>query len=419
MWKQRGAALAAGFVVALAAQSTLSAAPAAASVATPVTAKPKKFTLPKAVSWVGGRKLIGTGVLTDLPVGTKRPPVPAKAASWLVADLNARTVLAGRGVHVPLAPASTLKIFTALTLAPKLDPKSVYVGRSDDAAIDGTKVGIVPGSKYTVNDLLHGLLMVSGNDCANALANAAGGLPSSVSAIQAEAKALGAFDTVVRGPSGLDAKGQVSSAYDLALGGTAALQNKQLSSIMTTPTYKFPGKGKSLSAKRTRFQTQNHNRLLGKYDGTIGVKNGFTTNARGTFVGAATRDGHTYLAVSMRSDTSTADVSALLDWAFQNGSKARPVGTLVKPGELTSMTGPGLPAPTAVAAPPTPGATVADGSAESNDTALQKAVPTASTSITGEVAFLENVKFWMVLGALMVVTICFLVGRRPFSSGRH
>src|SRR4051794_12283951 len=127
MWKQPWATLAAGFVVALTAQSSLTAAPAAASVAVPVTAKPKKFTMPVAVSWVGGKRLIGTGVQTDLPAGTKSPPVPKKAASWLVADLNARTVLAGRGVHVPLAPASTLKIFTALTLAPKLDPKAVYV----------------------------------------------------------------------------------------------------------------------------------------------------------------------------------------------------------------------------------------------------------------------------------------------------
>jgi len=410
MWKQRAAALAAGFAVALTAQLTLG--PAAATAAS--AAKPKPFVLPKASSWVGGQRLIGTGVLTDLPAGTKRPPVPKEAASWLVADLNARTVLAGRGVHVPLAPASTLKIFTALALAPKLDPKTVYTGRPDDAAIDGTKVGIVPGSKYTVNDLLHGLLMVSGNDCANALGNASGGVPTAVKAIQAQARALGAFDTVVRGPSGLDARGQVSSAYDLALGGSAALLNPQLAAIMTTPTYRFPGKGKSLGAKRTRFQTQNHNRLLGQFPGTIGVKNGFTTKARGTFVGAATRNGHTYLAVSMRSATSTADVAGLLDWAFQYGSKARAIGTLVKPGELSAMTGPSVPAPTPRAPAPTPSAAGSSGSPR----ALQAALPTSSTNLAG-MAYLENPKFWMLVVSFMTVTLCFLIGRRPWSSGRR
>jgi D-alanyl-D-alanine carboxypeptidase (penicillin-binding protein 5/6) len=118
---------------------------------------PPPFPLPAATSWVGGKALIGTGVLTDLAAGVPAPPQP-KAAAWLVADLDSRELLAARRVHVPLAPASTLKIFTALALAPRLNPTGVYTARAADAAIDGTKVGVVPGSKYTVDDLLHGML---------------------------------------------------------------------------------------------------------------------------------------------------------------------------------------------------------------------------------------------------------------------
>ncbi len=161
--------------------------------------------------------------------------------------------------------------------------------------------------------------------------------------MQEQALALGAFDTVPRTTSGLDAKGQVSSAYDLALAGSAALQNEQLTKIMQTTAYKFPGVGKTLSKKRERYETQNHNRLLQNYRGAIGVKNGYTTNARGSFVGAATRGDHTYLAVVMRAEGSTSQAAAeLLDWAFANGTKAEPVGTLVKPGELTAKIGPAV-----------------------------------------------------------------------------
>ena len=114
---------------------------------------PKPAPLPAAQSWVGGQELIGTRQLTALDPGTPAPPAP-KAAAWLVADLDSREILAARRVHVPLAPASTMKIFTSLALAPRLDVRKVYTARRDDAAIDGTKVGLVPGSRYTVDQLL-------------------------------------------------------------------------------------------------------------------------------------------------------------------------------------------------------------------------------------------------------------------------
>jgi serine-type D-Ala-D-Ala carboxypeptidase (penicillin-binding protein 5/6) len=391
-------------------------APAGSAVA----AKPKPVKLPAASSWVGGKELIGTAVLTDLPAGVPKPKSP-KAASWLVADLDSREVLAGRRVHVPLAQASTMKIFTALALAPKLDPKQIYTGQDADAAIDGTKVGIDPGSRYTVDDLLHGMMMGSGNDCANALGTLVGGNDKAVALMQEQALALGAFDTVPRNTSGLDAKGQVSSAYDLALAGSAALQNKQLAKIMTTTAYKFPGIGKTLSKKRKRFETQNHNRLLQNYRGAIGVKNGYTTNARGSFVGAATRGGHTYLAVVMRAEGSTSQQAAdLLDWAFANGEKAQPVGTLVEPGELTAKIGPAVgddglslgPATT-----PTPSAT-GTATADSDAEALRGALPAAQTSVGRPLFSTLAGKVLLVVAALCLVALAFVVGGRPLLAAR-
>ena len=378
-------------------------------------AKPKPFPLPTASSWVGGKDLIRTSVLTDLPAGVAKPKSP-KAASWLIADLDSRTVLAGQRVHVPLAPASTLKIFTALALASRLDPAKVYTGQDADAAIDGTKVGIDPGSTYTVNDLLHGMLMSSGNDCANAIGTLVGGTAKATALMQDEALALGAFDTVPRTTSGLDAKGQFSSAYDLALAGSAALADRQLASIMKTTAYRFPGIGKTLSKKRKRYQIQNHNRLLRNYAGSIGVKNGYTVAARGSFVGAATRHGHTYLVVVMRAEGSPWHEAAdLLDWAFANGSRARPVGTLVRPGELTAKIGPAIADQTLS----TPGPTAA-GATDSGSTgdSLRGALPAAQAQLSRPVLDTWIGKVLLVVAALALLAIAVLLGRRPVLAAR-
>jgi D-alanyl-D-alanine carboxypeptidase (penicillin-binding protein 5/6) len=400
----------AGFVLAV-------GAPTGSATAAIAGAKPTPAPLPTASSWVGGKKLIGTSVLTDLPAGVPKPKSP-DAASWLIADLDSRSVLAARRVHVPLAPASTLKIFTALALAPKLDPDKVYTGRDADAAIDGTKVGIDPGSTYTVDDLLHGMMMSSGNDCANALGTLVGGNAKATTLMHEEAMALGAFDTVARNTSGLDAKGQVSSAYDLALAGSAALRNKQLATIMKTTAYKFPGIGKSLGKKRKRFETQNHNRLLRNYTGSIGVKNGYTVAARGSFVGAATRGGHTYLVVVMRSEGSTWHQAAdLLDWAFAHGKRARPVGTLVQPGELTAKIGPavGDDGLSLVAATPTP---TADEFTGSTDDSLRGALPAAQANLANPATDGWAGKLLLAAAALALVALALVTGRRSLFGGR-
>jgi serine-type D-Ala-D-Ala carboxypeptidase (penicillin-binding protein 5/6) len=376
-------------------------------------AEKKKLPPPvAATSWVGGERLIDSRPLTDLPAGVKAPKAP-KAVSWLVADLDTGSIVAARRAHVLLPPASTLKLFTALALAPRLDPKAVYTGQESDANIEGTKVGIVRGSKYTVDDLLHGMLMTSGNDCANALANEVGGVGSATALMQAEALRLGAFDTVIRNPSGLDAKGQVSSAYDLALAGTEALRRKQLTRIMLTRDYQFPGKGRSLGKKRHRYFIPNHDRLVLYYPGAIGGKNGFTTQARGTFVGAAHRDGHTYLAVVMRSEgPSWKQAADLLDWAFATSGRARPVGRLVVPGELSAKVGPGV-LSAATTPTPSPGSSPsASGPPPAADGAASQALPAADAHLTRPAVDSTFGKIGLTAAAAALIALAWFTGRR-------
>jgi D-alanyl-D-alanine carboxypeptidase (penicillin-binding protein 5/6) len=285
--------------------------------------------LPQPASQVGGALLAARGLQVATRAG---PPPQPRATAWLVADVDTGAVLAACNAHVPLAPASTLKVLTALALQPLIAPARDYVARDEDATVDGTRVGLVPGSVYSSDDLWHALLMDSGNDAATALGAMAGGAATATAAMEQKAHALGAADTRVVNTSGLDAPGQVTSAYDLALFGRAALADPRLRRLMVTREYAFPEAGTVLhNPARKTFQVQNHNRLIYNYPGAIGVKNGWTSTTGGSFIGAASRGGHTYLVTVLAADPETWHMcAALLDWAFRTApGGAAPVGHLV------------------------------------------------------------------------------------------
>ncbi|HEX5534117.1 MAG TPA: D-alanyl-D-alanine carboxypeptidase family protein [Actinomycetales bacterium] len=291
---------------------------------------PASATAQGAVTGADEDPLAGPGLV--VPAGAPAPPqIPAGA--WLIADLDSGEVLAANNATAQLAPASTLKILTAVALGPGLDRSKQYTAVHEDAAIDGSKVGLDPGSVYTVDDLLHALMLGSGNDAAFALGNLSGGQNEAVAKMRAEAERIGAASTVVRNTSGLDEPGQVSTARDLALMARALLDDPDLAKVAATRHYQFPGKGTAVGPGRAHFQIANHNKLLANYPGALGVKNGYTVAARGSFVGAAERDGHRYVVTLLKSEAPTwRHTAALLDWAFANGPQVQPVGSLEPPG---------------------------------------------------------------------------------------
>lgn len=282
--------------------------------------------------------LSAPGVLVS---ASAAPPPVVTATGWIVADLDDADVLAAGNARTPLAPASTIKLLTALALAPDLPDDQVWTGTHDAAAVDGSKVGVVPGSTYTVDDLLHGLLLGSGNDCAQALSELAGGIPEATAEMESVAAGLGATDTVVGGTSGLDAPGQVTSARDLALIGRAVLAEPRLAELVATPRYAFPGPGTTFGPERPRFEVGNHNRLLARYPGALGLKNGYTDAARGSFVGAAERDGRRYVVAVLQAEGPTwQHAAALLDWAFATPADLPAVGSLdPSPDEAPAVLG--------------------------------------------------------------------------------
>ncbi|HEU4999902.1 MAG TPA: peptidase M15 [Lapillicoccus sp.] len=315
---------------------------------------------------VGGPRLAAAGTIVDKPDAVPAPP-DGTEVSYLIADLDSGEVLAAKNPHAWLLPASTLKTLTSLVVMPAVPSTTTVVATDDEVNADGTRVGMVSGASYTVGDLFHGLVLMSGNDTAYALADAYGGRDKTIADMNAKAAQLGAWDTVAVDPSGLDAPGQRSSAYDLALFGRAVMQLPAYREVATTKKYTFPGGTDRNGKVFPPFEIQNHNQLLDNYAGTIGVKNGYTTGARNTFIGAATRNGRTLLITQMGSTLTPSwqRQAALLDWAFANAAQLRPVGTLVAPGaaqppELGGSVAPttaGTPIPSATTKAPVPAAT--------------------------------------------------------------
>jgi len=261
-------------------------------------------------------------------VAAGAPALPATvAASWLVADLDTREVLAARDPHGRYAPASTLKALTAHTVIPQLDPLALVTPTFADLNVEGSKVGLVQNQRYTVQELLTATLVVSGNDAANALATANGGVAKTVAEMNAEAKRLRAFNTHAVNTNGLDAPGQVSSAYDLALIGRAAMQQPAFRQYVKIKRSSIRGTGDKSIAIST------HNKLVWNYPGAIGIKNGYTSRARATFIGAATREGRTLIVTMMKTNPRYwPEAASLLDWGFAAvAAGAQPVGTLVEP----------------------------------------------------------------------------------------
>jgi serine-type D-Ala-D-Ala carboxypeptidase (penicillin-binding protein 5/6) len=275
----------------------------------------------------GGAQLGSRGIVVNYPAhgARKLPRVPAH--SYLVADATTGQVLAAKDPHGHWAPASTLKILTTDTLMPVLSPDQPVVTSHQAAAVEPSKVGLVQGRSYQVHDLFKPLLLISANDAAIALAQATGSYAKGVAMMNTEAHHLQAYDTVAKTPNGLPAKGQYTSAYDLALFARQALTMPEFRRIEAMRVSTFP-----LHARHS-VKLWNQNLMLGSYPGDIGGKIGWTTASAATYIGWARRGGHTLMVTIMHCTplTEMTYAAKLLNWGFAMDRTVKPVGALVRP----------------------------------------------------------------------------------------
>ena len=375
-----------------------------AAVAAALAAAPLLLAAPYAYAEpIGGPLLTGSDVIVDPgPTADPVPEVPVSA--WVLADLESGAILAAKAPHAQRPPASVLKALTVVTLASRLDPELVYTTTYDDVAVEGSRVGLVEEATYTVRELFLCLMMQSGNDCASALAQANGGFELTVAQMNEEAQRLQAYDTVAMNPSGLPAEGQVSSAYDLALFAREGLSRPDFFEYVNTRVIEdFPGymPDKPGDPRPTMpIATQNPLFIQG-YEGAIGVKTGWTTEAGRTYIGAAERGGTSLVVTMLNIDGEIyPSASALLDWGFANIDAVTPVGYLVDPVEAT---------------PP------GSGSAEVSSPAVEESAADASAAAGAEETTATAASattspnwgwVWTLVGAMVVGVVLIVLGLR-------
>lgn len=250
------------------------------------------------------------------------PPVLAPTAEAAVLyDADTGQVLYARHAERRLMPASTTKILTALVVLQHVHDLGRRVRiTAAEAYVGGSSAPMQPGERLTVRDLLYGLLLVSGNDAAVALADAtAGSVPRFVAMMNREARALGATRTHFVNPDGLPNPHHLTTALDLARIAAAAVRQPELVRILGTqvlPDYPMPS-GRPVPMV-------NQDRLLWTYPGIVGGKIGYTDQAGNTMVAIARRHGMTLVAVVLHDLPWTyfGDEAQLLDYGFAHYRRA-------------------------------------------------------------------------------------------------
>ena len=262
--------------------------------------------------------------------------IPTSAQSAVLIEAGLQQVLVEQNAHQRLPMASTTKIMTAIV--------ALEYGRLDDSVVisplaanaEGSSMQLMEGEILTLDELLYGLLLVSGNDAAVAVAElVAGDVDSFVALMNQKACTLGLTDTHFDNPSGLDGDTHFTTAYELALITAHALQNADFCRYIGTGS-------KMIFADETRaakYLTNKH-RLLRQYEGALGGKTGYTKASGRSLVTAAQRDGVTLIAVTINDGSDWLDHTNLLDHGFAR-TQHIPLSALVAEEYLLPVAGGG------------------------------------------------------------------------------
>lgn len=215
-------------------------------------------------------------------------------------------VLYERNADQRMLIASTTKIMTAIVALENCELDEVVKIDSRSAGVEGSSMYLKSGEKYTVEQLLYGLMLVSGNDAASALAiHVSDSIESFAELMNEKAEELEMTGSSFKNPHGLDEDGHYSTARDMATLAAHCMENENFYTIVSS------------KSKTVGDQTlYNHNKLLTGYDGCKGLKTGYTKAAGRSLVSCAERDGARYICVTLNDPDDWRDHAALYDWAF-------------------------------------------------------------------------------------------------------
>lgn len=236
------------------------------------------------------------------------------ARSAVVMEQSTHRVLFSKNPDARLPMASTTKVVTALTVINHADLDETVEIPSEACGVEGSSVYLRAGEHLTVRELLLGLMLRSGNDCAVALALHVGGTVEAFAEMMNEtARENGCNDCNFTNPHGLHDEAHYTSARDLAVLTCVALNNKEFRDIVSTKTTRISNEGMEYDRILV-----NKNKLLKTYDGANGVKTGYTKKAGRCFVGSACKNGMEVVAVVLNCGPMFEETADMLDVAFEN-----------------------------------------------------------------------------------------------------
>lgn len=238
--------------------------------------------------------------------------VSVSAQSAVLICANNGKVLFSRSSDKQLSMASTTKIMTSLIALEAASPDTEITVTKEMVGVEGTSMGLLPGDSVSLRELVYGMLLQSGNDAANTVAYVLGGSPEGFAQMMNERAAeIGMKNTNFVTASGLDDKNHYSTAYDMALLACESIKNPEFASICSLKsarlTYGNPPYARTLT---------NHNRLLWKYEDTIGIKTGFTKKSGRCLVSAAERNGVILVAVTLNAPDDWNDHISMFEYGF-------------------------------------------------------------------------------------------------------
>jgi len=246
---------------------------------------------------------------------TPAKAVGTSATSAVLMDADSGRVLYAQNENAKMLIASTTKIMTALVAIENGDLSKEWTVKKQETLVEGTSMYLREGERLTLETLLYGLLLCSGNDAALAVADAvAGSQEKFVSMMNAKARALGMTGSSFANPNGLDDEKHYSTALDMARLACAAINNQTLMRIASTKSVTIGG----------RTMT-NHNKLLKMVEGCIGLKTGYTRAAGRTLVSCAERNGQRLVAVTLQDGNDWVDHQQLFEYGFSTYPAKRAV----------------------------------------------------------------------------------------------
>lgn len=277
-----------------------------------------------------------------IPVSAEGDVPGTSAQAAVVIEQQSGRVLYSHGADWELPMASTTKIMTALVALKCAENFEDVVEVSETAAsVEGSSMYLEKGEKITIENLLYGLMLLSGNDAAVAIAEKIGGSTERfVEMMNETAAELGLMHTHFDNPNGLPSDTHYTTALELAKITKAAMDIPKFCEIVSTKTKNIPWEGKEYDRTMT-----NHNKLLGSLEGCVGVKTGFTKAAGRCLVSAVTRNDMTLICVTLNDPNDWTDHTSLQNAMFEKYRKSELTSTeevidkIVVAGGLLGYTG--------------------------------------------------------------------------------